>query len=269
MKELTIDLGNKYNGIQIVPLSDMHIGDKLCDMDLIKSTIKYIKDTPNAYTIINGDVINNGLKTSKTDSYEEELNVDEQIETAISLLKPIKDKILFFSGGNHEYRTNILAGIDPLKMIALGIGLPRERYTPHMYLLTLQFGRYNGSATARNTYTVMGVHGRRGGGRKPGSTANAVSDLSLIVPNVDLYLHSHTHQPVHLSNNIFIYNKNTKKIEEHTRHYCNTNSFLRYGGYAEMMAYSVPDRTPLVIAIDFKRSGGEMRKHTNILKLRV
>lgn len=267
MKEIVINLGNKSNEIQIVPIGDLHVGDPNCNMDLIKSTIKYIKDTENCYTILNGDLMNNALKTSKSDTYKETMNMEEQQEALIELLSPIKDKILFMTQGNHELRTNLLAGIDPLRYVARSLDLiEKGRYSDNTYMITLMFGKRNGEKNSSNIYTIFGTHGS-GGGKRVGSTANAMDDMCHIIPNADLYVHSHTHVPINYSDRVFVYNQNNKKLEVHTRTFFNTNSFVEYGGYAEAKGYKVSDTTPSAIVIKMIRNGGTMKKLTSIVRL--
>lgn len=267
MKEIIIDLGNKTNKIEIVPLGDMHIGDEFCELELIKETIGYIKNTPNCYTILNGDLMNNALKTSKSDSYRETMTMEEQQELLIELLEPIKDKILVMTQGNHEYRTDLLAGIDPLRYVARSLGvLQKGRYTDNSYLLTLKFGRRNGEPNVSNVYTIYGIHGS-GGGKRIGSTANVMEDMGHIVANADLYIHSHTHSVVNFTDCIYVYNIVSKKLDKVVRTFYNTNSFVNYGGYAERKGYKPSDLTPSTIVITFTRNGGEMIKKTDIIKL--
>ena len=66
MTELNVELKDE-NSFQLMVLGDMHIGDELCDMDLIKDAIDYVKKNKDCYVILNGDLINNALKTSKSD----------------------------------------------------------------------------------------------------------------------------------------------------------------------------------------------------------
>ena len=94
MKEFYIELASKNNEFQIMVLGDMHIGDDLCDIKLIKETIDYVKNTKNCYVILNGDLLNNALKTSKSDVYKETMTMEEEQDLLIDLLKPIKNKIL-------------------------------------------------------------------------------------------------------------------------------------------------------------------------------
>jgi predicted MPP superfamily phosphohydrolase len=141
MKEKTIKLNVPNNNFQLMVLGDIHIGDPLCDLQLVKNTIKYIKETPNCYVILNGDMINNALKTSKSDIYTETMSIEDQQDLLIELLEPIKEKILFICSGNHEYRTHLAAGINPLRYVARELGIPKDCFSDYeSYLLTIQFG---------------------------------------------------------------------------------------------------------------------------------
>ena len=263
MKKIKYNLG-KNNAFQLVVLGDMHIGDSLCDMDLIKSTINYIKETPNCYAILNGDLMNNALKTSKSDSYMETMTMEQQQETLIRLLYPIKEKILVIATGNHEYRTNLLAGINPLKGVAYALD-KADAYTDGAYVLRLDFGSVCGTKTP-NKYMVFGIHGT-GGGRRMGSSANVLEDMSKIRPDMDLYIHSHTHTQLNFSDMVFLYDAMHDKDIEHQRTYYNANAFLKYGGYAEQKGYTPTDRTPNVITVAALRDKSTMRLVTNIVKL--
>lgn len=142
MKTLKRKIDNEgTNGFAILPLGDMHIGDEFCDMEAIKQAIKYIKENTFVYTILNGDLMNNATKTSKSDTYRETMTIEQQQDLLIELLDPIKDKILYMSQGNHEYRTSVLSGIDPLRYVAKALNLLDDgRYSDNGYLLDLEFG---------------------------------------------------------------------------------------------------------------------------------
>ena len=68
MKHITKHI-TEDNEFQLMALGDFHIGDEFCDLDEIKRALKYVENTPNCYLILNGDLMNNALKTSKSDSY--------------------------------------------------------------------------------------------------------------------------------------------------------------------------------------------------------
>jgi ribosomal protein S18 acetylase RimI-like enzyme len=59
---------------EIHTLADLHMGDAQCDYKLIKDRVDYIAKTPNAFCILNGDLMNNATKTSISDSYAELLD---------------------------------------------------------------------------------------------------------------------------------------------------------------------------------------------------
>ena len=79
MKTVTVVLPRRLDAIEIHTFSDWHIGDKHCAMDQILAEIEYVKNTANAYVILNGDLLNNATKASVSDSYAELLTPMEQI----------------------------------------------------------------------------------------------------------------------------------------------------------------------------------------------
>ena len=268
MKEINIKIKASNNNFKLMVLGDAHVGDPLSDIDLLKSTINYIKDTPNCYVIVNGDMMNNALKTSKSDIYNESMSMEDQQDFLIELLTPIKNRILFMCSGNHEYRTHLAAGINPLRYVARELGLPKDRFSDYeSYLLTLEFGVKWGVSNRPNRYIVYGTHGGSGGGRRPGSTANALEDMNKIISNADLYIHSHTHTPINFSDLIYLYDPARGKVNEHIRTYYNANAFLKHGGYADQKGYKLVDRSPSVLDIRAIRTKSKMRMMTNIIKI--
>lgn len=266
MEEFDIKLDSPKNTFQLMVLGDMHIGDELCDLDLIKETINYVKKTKDCYVILNGDLINNALKTSKSDSYLETMTIEEEQDLLIELLTPIKDKILVMASGNHENRTSVIAGINPLKAVAYALGI-KDKLVEHSYLLNIEFGTAYGVKDQKNKYIVYGIHGGSGGGRRAGATANALQDMALVRPDMDLYIHSHTHTTINYNDMVFLYDRKNKKTREHQRTYYNANAFLKYGGYAEQKGYKPADRQPSVLVVNALRKKEGMKLVTNIVRI--
>lgn len=264
----SIDIGAKTH-FQILPLGDMHIGDEYCDFHGIQEAIQYIRDNPDCYTILNGDLINNALKTSKSDSYRETMTIENEQDLLIDLLTPIKDKILIMTQGNHEYRTSVLSGIDPLRYVALKLGLiDSGRYTDNTYILDIQWGCAYGHDNRRLHYIVYGTHGSNSGGRTMGATANALESMGGIVANADLYLHSHTHATINYTKPIVVFNTKNGKAELKNRTFFNTNSFVKYGGYGERGGYKLTDTRPSVLNIAQRRTRTDgMVTFTDIIKI--
>ena len=141
--------------LEIHPFADEHIGDEYCDIKRLLAIIDYVKNTPNAYCILNGDIVDNATKTSIGDTYTQEFNPMEQLQKAVEMLSPIKDKILCITHGNHENRTYKKEGINLSYLIAAQLGL-QDRYT-HTEVTKLNFIQVklqNGRTALINLSTV-------------------------------------------------------------------------------------------------------------------
>lgn len=69
MKVIKIDLPQDISQLEIHPFADEHIGDEHCDIKRLLERIEYVKNKPNAYCILNGDILDNATKTSIGDIY--------------------------------------------------------------------------------------------------------------------------------------------------------------------------------------------------------
>lgn len=95
---------NIGNNLKLYILSDAHIGDAHADIPTLKKIISFIKDTPECYCILLGDILNTALKNSKSDIYSEAMSVSEAQKLAVELFTPIKNKVIAMTPGNHENR---------------------------------------------------------------------------------------------------------------------------------------------------------------------
>lgn len=240
---LNEEIGRIVDKVTIIPIADVHIGDKLANLKLLKEALQRIKEEPNTFTIINGDLCNMALKNSKSDVYSDQLSPMEQVLTATELLEDIKNKILVISSGNHEDRTMKETNIDVTRLIAKQLGI-EERYADAWWYLYLTFGKDNKGRAI--TYGITGLHGY-GGGRKSGGKINRLEDMSQVVI-ADLYLMSHTHKPISTKNCIYVPYYQSKSLSKQEMYYLMTNSFLESdGGYAEKMGLA-PSNTSLTEA---------------------
>ena len=57
MKPIKCDLPAELDSIELYDLADFHIGDMMCDFKLVQALINHVKDTPNAYCILGGDLM--------------------------------------------------------------------------------------------------------------------------------------------------------------------------------------------------------------------
>lgn len=234
------------DNIRIIPLCDIHLGSKQLNKDLLKSTIKEIKDNSNTFTILNGDLIDMTLKNSVGSVYENELSPMQQVEQLVELLEPIKDKILVISTGNHERRCEKDTSIDILRLVCSQLGIT-DRYANGYWYLYLYFGEKVYGRKAPMVYTISGYHGS-GGGRSMGGKANRLLDMSNVAI-ADLYIMSHTHTPMSTKKCVYLPDYGNKTVILREMHYLMTNSFLEYNdSYGEIQGFH-PASTSITEAI--------------------
>ena len=231
MKIIKRDLGTDIDKITIIPISDVHIGDKTANLKAFKEVLERIKNEPNTYTILNGDLCNVALKNSKSDVYSDELTPMEQVLQIIKFLEPIRSKVLVLSNGNHEQRITNDTSIDVLWLVAKQLGI-EQVYSPSWWYLYLSFGNTNKNRPA--LFTISGYHGS-GSSQTTGAKANKVKKMSQVVL-ADIYLMSHVHEPIQTKGIMFMPDYQHKTIVKKDMYYCISNSFVEYeGSYAERM----------------------------------
>lgn len=248
MKIIKIDLPKELNKIELYTFADEHIGDEHCDLLRLRDRIEHVKNTPTAYCVLNGDLIDNATKTSIGDTYTQAFNPMEQLEKALELFKPIQNKILAITHGNHEARTYRKEGIDLSYLLAVQLGI-FERYSPTSALIFLRFGRSkNHSGYSKQCYTIYMLHGS-GGGRKEGSKAIRLADMASII-DTDIYIHSHTHLPMIMKQSFHRIDKQNSTVRIVEKLFINTAANLNYGGYGEAQEFKPASKTSPVIYLN-------------------
>jgi predicted phosphodiesterase len=246
MQTVKVELDKTLDSIEIHTLADWHIGDKYCNISEIKNTLNYIKDTPNAYAILNGDLMNNATKQSVSDCYAEEMKPQEQLQTLCDLIEPIKDKVLFITQGNHEARTYKTDGIDLTALMAKQLGI-FDKYARVGGVLFLRFGE-DRKHHRRMCYTFYITHGS-GGGKKEGGKANGLCDLASIV-DTDIYIHAHTHLPMVIKENFYRLDNKNSCVTEIEKLFVNSAATLSYGGYGQQFKFKPANTTSPIIYLD-------------------
>lgn len=252
MKIIKIDLPRELSLIELHTFADEHIGDEHSDLKRVLARIEHVKNTPNAYCILNGDIIDNATKTSIGDTYTQVFNPMEQLARAVEIFEPIKDKILCITHGNHENRTYKKEGINLSCLMANQLGLA-DRYTPTSAVLFIRVGTHscgrretNGSGKVRKVlYTLYVLHGS-GGGRKEGAKAIRLADMASII-DTDIYIHSHTHLPMVMKQAFHRIDERNSTVSLVDKLFVNTAANLTYGGYGEAGEFKPSSKdTPII-----------------------
>lgn len=248
MQSISVELSKELKGIKIDTLADLHLGDKYCDRQSVAERIKQIKEDPEMYVILNGDIINNATKTSVSDVYEGFTPMQE-VKYACDMLEPIKDRILSVAAGNHELRTYKTEGIDLTWWIARELNIP-DRYARDGAVLFLSIGKDNRRAKVGRqvTYSIYHTHGS-GGGKRPGGKANRLEDMLKVI-DTDIYIHSHTHAPMIIPFSTFRAHQTTRSIRRIDKLAINTAAPLDYGGYGQRYEYSPSSKKNPILILD-------------------
>ena len=245
MKAIKANLPKTLDSVEIHTFADLHIGDKFCDIELIKERIEAVKNNEKAYAILNGDIINNATKTSVSDCYAEELSPMEQISRFVELFEPIKDKIIAITSGNHENRTYNKEGVDITRLCARQLGL-EDVYSKTSALIFLRVGMQTKMRNNRPVcYVIHALHGS-GGGKKEGAKAIRLADMASIV-DADIYIHSHTHLPMIMKQAFYRTDTSNSAFALVNKLFVNTAAALNYGGYGEAFEFKPSSKdTPII-----------------------
>lgn len=215
------------NGLILIPITDVHLGNRHANIAYFKLFVKYILETPNCYTILNGDLAETATKISVgMGHFEEDWNLPDQLKMLKEILAPLAEagKILGMGPGNHEERVANMIGINPMSMLAETLDVP---YFGYQGFFSLKVGNVH--------YTMVAHHGAGGGGTN-GSKANASEKMNKVCGNADVYFSGHTHGKMYHPDKIFLFNEQGELVPK-LRHYIVGGSFVEYfGGYPEMKA---------------------------------
>lgn len=253
-------LSPELTEISIIVLSDLHYGNPYCSVNHFQRTVDFIRDTPNCYCFLNGDLLEAATKASKGDVYTQKLTPQEQRDAVVDILLPIKDKVLGVTTGNHEGRIYNETGVDLTADIAAALGVP---YRAEGMLYKLSFGdgndNHKGKAFVFWSYITHGY----GGARTKSAKAVKVERVGTWIPRCDFVAMSHDHV-VNVAPDVDFVPDNrgtlnsdgflSGKITAHRKMLVKTNAYLRWGGYAEMGGFPPSDLTTPLIQLLTPRS---------------
>lgn len=251
LRAIKVTLSQDIDMLQVHAWADWHLGDENCRLDLIKKRIVDVQNNPNAYVILNGDIMNNATRKSVSDIYTETLSPGKQIDQCVKLLRPIKEKILAVTSGNHCFRTYKHDGLDLMEIAVKELGI-EDKFNAGACLVFLRFGRnVKEHSSSRQNYTIYCLHGA-GGGRKEGAKAIRLADMSSII-DADVYLHSHTHLPMVMKQDFLRVDRLNSTYAPVTKLFVNSAATLSYGGYGEAAEFKPASTDNPIILLDGRK----------------
>jgi len=215
--------------IRIVPIGDIHLGHRQCLVKKAGDFLNYVLKTPDTYTILMGDLIENVLPDTvakhRGAMWEQEMTPEQQINKLREMLKPLAEegKILFGVGGTHSLRSWYASGFEPELQLAAELKYP---FSLSDALAEVQVG-------AKQKYLIHAVHGN-------GSTSDPAAVLRKLlaqprrIADADIYLRGHHHSKVVATD----YHFDCRTGKARKALYVGTGSFLGYiDTYAQRNSY--------------------------------
>ena len=213
MKVIIADRPRDIEVLELHTFADEHIGEHCCDMPRLKSRIEYIANTPNAYCVLNGDILDYASRSSIGDIETREFNIMGQLEKAAQL------------------------------------GLV-DKYSPGATMIFLHFGtstKHQGGYKRISSSALYSLYESwLWWWTKEGAKAIRLADMASII-DADIYIHSHTHLPMIMKQGFFRTNRRSSTVENVTKLFVNTAANLDYGGYGEAGEFKPSSKdTPVI-----------------------
>jgi predicted phosphodiesterase len=230
LKVITREYPAEWDYATLYPIGDLHMGAETCKEAEFAKYVQTIEKDDRAIVMLLGDLMNNGIKSSVTNVYDEIYTPKEQKRRVIELLKPIKGKIVSAVRGNHELRTDKEVNIDVMEDICHELGI-EDAYAGDVAFVKISLG-HKKLDSKKQTYTILNVHGA-GGGMYIGTGLNKVQNFQYCFEGLDIVISAHTHQPIKSPVARYIFNPyhNTFKTENTCLFVC--TSWLGGETYAE------------------------------------
>lgn len=208
----------------VYPLGDVHKGSPQHQRGKWREWLRYVQHAENSSMLGTGDFLNCAIKTSVSDSYEEEQTVSQAKWELAEELEPLADSIDALIRGNHEDRIWKAVGEDPIYDVARHLGVA---YSPATLVVIYKVGT--------QTYTFDVRHGKGGG--QIGARANRLKRLAQTVL-ADVYVSGHTHSQLVFPDEYFAVDTDAQRVERRKQMFVSSGSFLSYEDYASTAGFS-------------------------------
>lgn len=224
------------HNITVIPISDVHLGSQECMEQEFISFIKTVKETPNTYLVLGGDLIDNGTRSSVTNPFRATMPPSQQKKEMANILSEVRDRILCFVPGNHERRSGKDADDDPMYDIAAKLDL-EALYRENVAFVKIQMGVKERASGAkmdgykRPTYTLVVTHGA-GGGILTGGAVNRGERFGYVIDGMDALIVGHTHKPFTTQPGKIFIDPRNNLVSVKPFKVISSTSWLSYGGYA-------------------------------------
>lgn len=227
-KPIICNLPKDLDYADIYFLHDIHFGSELFDERKWKSLKSKIQNDDRAYICWIGDLIENAIPNSKSDTFTQKYSPAQQKEWAAQELFELRKKTLPVVAGNHEHnRTTKMCGLYPIYDICMLAGVD-EKYRDIVAYLDIGIGTRKDAKNKQVHYF--------------GQTQHAAKDLknygtSDYTDGIDFFAFGHDHEPKDRPRAKMVFDHHNKVIYKRNIENLNSGSFCVFGGYGARAPY--------------------------------
>lgn len=229
--------------LELFGLADLHDGNPFSDRSGWLKSLDYIKNKPEAFAILVGDLCESVVCGSKGDMFTQKLSPQAQRDRVIDDLLPLKDKVIGATSGNHEDRIYERTGIDITADIAKALNVP---YDPDGIFLRVAFGdRFCRKANEPFMYWIYATHGYGGARTKAAKAVKVERTAQFVRCDVAMMAHDHDANiaPAEMlepdEHHIHQDNGWTKgNVKAHRTLLVKCSAFLKWGGYSRKRGFA-------------------------------
>ena len=238
------------NDITIYPISDVHLGVAEHMTREWELFCQKVVDEPNSYLVLGGDLLNNCTRSSVSNIYTETLRPREAKKIMVTMLEPLRDKILCAVSGNHERRNRDVDN-DITYDIMCKLDLEWV-YRENIAFVKIQMGRKDGNGVKNPTYALTVTHGS-GGGILTGGAVNRNERFGYVLDGSDALIVGHTHKPYVTQPAKLKIDAQNNRVSIKPFKVVSMTSWLGYGGYAAQKMLLPTSHAPQTITLCGKR----------------
>ena len=236
--------------ITIYPISDVHLGAAEHMTREWELFCQKVVNEPNSYLVLGGDLLNNCTRSSVSNIYTETIRPREAKKIMVTMLEPLRDKILCAVSGNHERRNR---DVDNDVTYDIMCKLDLEwLYRENIAFVKIQMGKPRGDGKKNPTYILTVTHGS-GGGILTGGAVNRNERFGYVLDGADALIVGHTHKPYVAQPAKLKIDAQNNRVSIKPFKVVSMTSWMTYGGYAAQKMLLPTSHAPQTIKLCGRR----------------
>ncbi len=203
-------------------VSDLHYGHPTTDTERIRREIEVIKNTPDSYLFLLGDLVE-GIHWGGASGAEQSQTLDEQQGFLNSLFRELGDKVIVAVSGEHDSKWAARTGSDPYRMMAEQTKAPYVRGVAEVEL-----------DVGGQTYLCVAQH-KALGSSIYNKNHPTFRESRFDLQNGEIYVSAHTHRKQISQETIRKFNQSTLVTHISTGPYKTGDEYGDRSGYAKQL----------------------------------